>query len=109
MTVLVKRHPDLSVEEFHDRWRAHGRIIADEPSFRTMIRRYEQHHRNAADYRNGDTFDGVAVQEFDDYQGFLAFLAAPAYAAKVQPDEQTLIDIDAVVVLFGDEPEVYIG
>src|SRR5262245_22617010 len=100
MTVLVKRHPDLGVDAFHDRWRAHGRMIAGEPAFRTMIRRYEQHHRNPVDYRNGDTFDGVAVQDFDDYAGFLAFIQSPEYEAQVRPDEQTLIDIDAVVVLF---------
>ena len=34
MTVLVKRHPSLEVDEFHERWRAHGRMIAEEPSFR---------------------------------------------------------------------------
>jgi EthD domain len=109
MTVLVKRRADLDVDAFHERWRAHGRMIADEPAFRAMIRRYEQHHRNRVDYRNGDTFDGVAVQDFDDYAGFLAFIQSPEYEAKVRPDEQTLIDIDAVVVLFSDEPETYIG
>jgi len=107
MTVMVKRHPSLEVDEFHERGRAHGRMIADEPSFRGVIRRYEQHHRAPADYRNGDTFDGVAVQDFDDYAGFLAFLGLPAYAAKVQPDEATLIDIDRIVVLFTEEPEVF--
>jgi hypothetical protein len=109
MTVLVKRHPDLDVGTFHERWRAHGRMIADEPAFRSMIRRYEQHHRNAHDYRNDDRFDGVAVQDFDDYDGFLAFIRSPEYQAKVRPDEQTLIDIDRIVVLFSDAPEVYIG
>ena len=34
MTVMVKRHPSLEVDEFHERWRAHGRMIAEEPSFR---------------------------------------------------------------------------
>jgi EthD domain len=108
MTVLVKRHPNLDVDEFHARWREHGRIIAEEPLFRGYIRRYEQHHRVPADYRNGDTFDGVAVQDFDDYAAFLAFLQTPEYAAKVQPDEATLIDIDRIVVLFTEEPEVVI-
>lgn len=108
MTVLVKRHPDLDVDAFHARWRAHGRMIAEEPAFRTMIRRYEQHHRNAVDYRNGDTFDGVAVQDFDDYKGFLAFIQAPEYAAIVRPDEETLLDMGSIVVLFSDEPETFI-
>lgn len=108
LTVMVKRHPDLSVEEFHARWRAHGQVIADEPAFRKMVRRYEQHHRALIDYRNGDTFDGVAVQLYDDYEGFLAFLQEPAYAAKIQPDEQTMLDMDKIVVLFTEAPEQYI-
>jgi hypothetical protein len=48
------------------------------------------------------------VQDFDDFDGFLAFLATPEYAAKVQPDEATLIDVDRIVVLFTDAPEVFI-
>jgi EthD domain len=108
LTVLVKRHPELSIEEFHERWRAHGRMIADEPAFHRMIRRYEQHHRAVPDYRNGDTYDGVAVQHFDDMAGFVAFLEEPAYAAKVRPDEQTLLDMERLVVLFTEMPEVFI-
>jgi len=53
LTVLVKRNPALSVEDFHAEWRAHGRMIAAEPVFARFIRRYEQHHRVPADYRNG--------------------------------------------------------
>jgi hypothetical protein len=108
LTVLVKRNPALSIEEFHDRWREHGRMIAAEPAFRRMVRRYEQHHRAVADYRNGDTFDGVAVQHYDDFAGFLAFIEEPAYAEKVQPDEQTLLDMDEIVVLFTETPETFI-
>ncbi len=113
LTVLVKRHPDLSVEEFHARWREHGRMIAAEPDFRAVIRRYEQHHRAAKDYENPTvdgavTYDGVAIQHFDDMAGFLAFLEAPAYLAKVRPDEQTLLDMDELVVLFCELPETFI-
>lgn len=108
LTVLVKRHPDLSIEAFHERWRAHGRMIAEEPAFRTMVRRYEQHHRALVDYRNGDTFDGVAIQRYDDFAGFLAFVEAPAYAEKVRPDEDTLLDMDKIVVLFTEAPETFI-
>jgi hypothetical protein len=108
LTVLVKRHPDLSIEEFHERWRAHGRTIAEEPEF-AMIRHYAQHHRALPDYRNGDTYDGVAIQHFDGMDGFVAFLETPAYAAKIRPDEETLLDMDKLVVLFTELPEVFIG
>ena len=93
LTVLVKRNPacrstsstTLARPRPHDRRRA---------GVRRYIRRYEQHHRAPADYRNGDTYDGVAIQHFDDIGDFVAFLQTPAYAAKVQPDEDTLLDME---------------
>jgi hypothetical protein len=109
LTVLVKRNPALSVEEFHDEWRAHGRMIADEPVFHRYIRRYEQHHRALADYRNGDTCDGMAVQWFDSFRDFIALIETPEYAAKMQPDESRILDPDGIVVLFTEEAEVFIG
>jgi len=109
LTVLVKRKPSLSVEEFHTEWRAHGRMIADEPVFAQYIRRYEQHHRVLADYRNGDVHDGMAVQWFDTYADFIALLQTPEYAAKMQPDEARILDLSGMVVLFTEEAEVYIG
>ena len=109
LTVLVKRNPALSVEEFHHEWRAHGRMIADEPVFHRYIRRYEQHHRALPDYRNGDTCDGMAVQWFDSFHDFVALIETPEYAAKMQPDEARILDPDGIVVLFTEEAEVFIG
>jgi hypothetical protein len=108
LTVLVKRNPALSVEEFHDEWRAHGRMIAEEPAFRQHIRRYEQHHRVPADYRSGGTCDGMAVQWFDTYADFIALLQTPEYVAKMQPDETRILDLSGMVMLFTEEAEVFI-
>jgi hypothetical protein len=108
LTVMVKRHPSLGVEEFHERWREHGRMIADDPELARYIQRYEQHHRNAADYRTGDTFDGMVMQWFTSHREFVAMLADPAYVAKVRPDEERLLDAGALVVIFTDEAEVFI-
>ena len=108
LTVLVKRNPALSVEEFHEEWRAHGRMIAEEPVFRRFIKRYEQHHRVPADYRNGDTCDGMAVQWYDTYADFLALLATDEYASKMQPDESRILDLSGMVILFTHEAEVFI-
>jgi hypothetical protein len=109
LTVLVKRNPALSVDEFHEAWRAHGRMIAEEPAFGRFIRRYEQHHRVPADYRNGDTFDGMVLQWFDSYGDFVAMLQTPEYAEKMQPDEERLLDLPGMVILFTEEAEVFIG
>jgi hypothetical protein len=108
LTVLVKRNPALSIDEFHAEWRAHGRMIADEPVFARYIRRYEQHHRVPADYQNGDTHDGLAVQWYDSYADFIALLQTPEYAAKMQPDETRILDLSGMVVLFTEEAEVFI-
>ena len=108
LTVLVKRNPALSVEEFHDEWRAHGRMIADEPVFARYIRRYEQHHRVPADYRNGDTFDGMVLQWFETYADFVALLETPEYAAKMQPDETRILDLPGMVILFTEEAETFL-
>lgn len=108
LTVLVARNPALSPEEFHAEWRAHGRMIADEPVFHRYIRRYEQHHRTAEDYRNGGPYDGMAVQWFDSFRDFLALLDTPEYAAKMQPDEARILDPERLVVLFTEEAEVLI-
>jgi len=109
LTVLVKRHPSLSVEAFHERWRAHGRVIAGEPTLARHIRRYEQHHRNVADYGNGDTYDGLALQQYDSMEDFVAFLEEPKYVELIRPDEETLLDMASLVVLFTDGPEAFIG
>ena len=108
LTVLVKRNPALSVEEFHEEWRAHGRMIAAEPVFARFIRRYEQHHRVPADYRNGDTFDGMVLQWFDSYGDFLALLETPEYAQKMQPDETRILDLPGMVILFTEEAETFL-
>ena len=113
LTVLVKRNPDLSVEDFHAEWRAHGRMIGDEPVFRKYVRRYEQHHRVPADYGGplyqGEEFDGIAVQWFDSFKDFMAMLQTPEYAAKMQPDEDRILDLPKMVVLITEEAEVFIG
>ena len=108
LTVLVKRHPDLTVEAFHARWREHGTTIACEPTLARHIRRYEQHHRAVEDYESGDTYDGLALQQYDDMDAFLAFVQEPKYAELIRPDEETLLDMGKLVVLFTDGPETFI-
>jgi hypothetical protein len=109
LTVLVKRNPALSVEEFHAEWREHGRMIAGEPDLRRHILRYEQHHRSIPDYENGGSFDGMVLQWYASYRDFMGFVQDPKYAELVQPDEQRLLDMDGIVVLFTDEADVFIG
>ncbi len=106
LTVLVKRRADLGAEEFHVIWREHGRMIRDEPAFARYIRRYEQHH--AAGDADGP-WDGLVLQWYDSIDDFYALLQDPMYAAKMQPDEARMLDMDKLIVFFTDEAEVLIG
>jgi hypothetical protein len=39
----------------------------------------------------------------------MAMLQTPEYAAKMQPDEDRILDLPKMVVMITEEPEVYIG
>jgi uncharacterized protein (TIGR02118 family) len=105
---FVKRNRALGAEEFHRRWREdHARRILDTPAAVKNVVRYEQNHRAVKDYeRGGPELDGVAVQWFASMHDFVAMISDPEYQANVGPDEQELLDLDGLIVLFTDEEEV---
>lgn len=80
---FVRRHPSLSVEEFHTRWRGpHAEIVRDNPADAEHLVRYEQHRRTPRDYERADApYDGVAIQWWDSLDGFRAALVDPRRAA----------------------------
>jgi uncharacterized protein (TIGR02118 family) len=107
---FVKRNPGLSVEQFHDRWRAkHAPLIRDTPGVADRIVRYEQNHRTANDYGRGGDFDGVAIQWFDSMDDFVAMVSNPEYQARVAPDEEALLDRDGLAWILTDEEEVVVA
>lgn len=107
---LLRRNPDMSVEEFRAHWRDnHGPLIAGTPELARHIHRYEQHPRHRPDGLSGtDGVDGVAVQWFASIDDFAGFLSEPAYAELIAPDERRFLDMDAVEFVICDEPNVVI-
>ena len=102
---FLRRKPGLDPEEFHAYWRGvHARHLADTPSWRRHIRRYELNHRLPGDADRDrhalevtDTgFDGVAVLWFDSEAERQALFDEPGFAKWVADDapqfraEQTL-------------------
>lgn len=108
---FLRRHPDLSFEEFLTHWREHhGPLIAGTPELARHIVRYEQHPRHRPDPLSGtDGVDGVAVQWFGSIEDFAAFIAEPAYAELIAPDERRFLDIDRVEFLITDDAHVVLG
>ena len=107
---FVKRHPDLSVGEFHARWRdVHGPLIAGTPAATSRLVRYEQNSRLARDYERPDSpaYDGVAIQWYRSPRDFFDMISDPGYA-RVTADEQSLLDFDGLLWMLTEEEEVMI-
>lgn len=102
---FVTRHPDLGVEEFHERWRTdHAPRVAENPATDTRLLRYELNRRKARDYERADTpYDGVAMQWYSSWDGLVAMLSDPDYAPVIE-DERTLFAADGLLAVF-TEPE----
>lgn len=107
---VLRRRPDLSVEEFRAHWRErHGPLIAGTPALARHIVRYEQHVRHRPDAISGtDDVDGVAEQWFRSIDDFVAFISEPAYAEHVAPDERRFLDVDRLEFVICDDPHVVI-
>lgn len=108
LTALLHRNPALTHEEFLDHWHnVHGPLIRDTPELARHIIRYEQ-HPCADDRGAGSGYDGVAMQWLESMDALFAFISEPAYAEKLSPDEQHLLDMSRVQVIFSEEPKTVI-
>ena len=111
MTVFVRRRDGLSHDEFLEHWHTrHGPLIAGTPELARTLVRYEQHPVSGGvpDWAGTPGYDGVAVQWFRSFADFEAFLAAPAYAELVAPDEERFLDRSSILWQFTEEPVVVI-
>jgi uncharacterized protein (TIGR02118 family) len=77
---FVNRKPDMELEAFRSYWRnVHGPLAAKIP----MIRRYEQNHLAATEYRKSTPppYDGLAITWFASTADMKAGTTTPEYAA----------------------------
>jgi hypothetical protein len=102
---FVTRHPDLGVDEFHDRWQAdHAPRVATNPATRDRLVRYEINRRKPRDYERTDIpYDGVAIQWYRSWDAFTEMFAEPGYGALME-DEASLFDPNGMLIVF-TEPE----
>jgi uncharacterized protein (TIGR02118 family) len=77
---FVNRRPDMELEAFRSYWRnVHGPLAAKIP----VIRRYEQHHLAATEYRKSSPppYDGLAITWFASTADMRRGTMTPEYAA----------------------------
>jgi uncharacterized protein (TIGR02118 family) len=100
LTCFLKRNQALTAEEFREHWRTtHAPLIESVPGIDRWLVRYVQRLPvDAPGKWTGTTeFDGVTEQWFESYADFEAMISDPGYRAIVGPDEQLLLDLDAIV------------
>ncbi len=109
MTMFLKRHPELSHEEFvRHHIEDHGPLFRSIPEAETHVLRYIQTHPvtppdgtvEQADY------DGTAEIWFDTLAGMKAVLTSQVYQETVFPDEKTFLDHANTLILVGKQTEI---
>ena len=99
--VLIKRRPEMSVEEFQRYWREeHPKVVTKLPG----IRRYVQSHVTSSAYQGGrePAYDGLAEVWFDDWEALRASGQGPAWQA-VLADESKFINPAGRTLLVTEE------
>ena len=78
--VGVKRHPNVTVEEFRRAWREHGERVKQHPLTRKYLKKYVQNYTAAMDYEKGEPpFDGIVEEWFESLEAHREFLSNPEY------------------------------
>jgi|GEM_PF-164619 len=109
---MLARNPSLDREQFHTHWReVHGPLFRDTPELARHILAYDQHRRLDKDYERDAAagFDGVAEQFYASLAEFEALCAEPAYAERVYPDEDYLLERERILYIMSGPAHVIIG
>ena len=113
LTALLKRNPALTREEFLTHWReVHAPTILSVPGIDRWLVRYEQHDRvddDTVPWTGTEGYDGMTIQWFRSLDDFYAMIGDPEYRRLVNPDEEHLLDLNAVVALLTEEPRRIVG
>jgi uncharacterized protein (TIGR02118 family) len=96
LIVAIKRHADMSPEQFHHYWRTeHAQKVRSIPACARYVRRYVQAHTLAEEYASGEpSYDGTAELWFDSIADKDRFYSDPEYLAIVAPDERVFADME---------------
>ena len=118
LTFVIRRRPDVDVDEFHRYWREeHSKLVATHAKT-LRIRRYVQSHRietpvdaalAASREITGEPYDGIAELWWDSIDDLVAVMSAEdglAASAALLEDEARFIDLPACSIWFNEEHEV---
>lgn len=108
-TILLRRRPDLSHEEFVTYHREkHAPLFMSMPVVQEHVRRYTQQHTLQVTMPGlpPTTIDGVTELWFDDVESIAAVFTADSYMETIRPDEATFLDLAACEFIVSEEHPV---
>ncbi len=109
MTILLRRKPELSHDDFVAYHRdQHASLFSELAEVKQYVRRYVQCHATN-DRLPGlpdNHIDGSTEIWFDDLAGIAGVFQSASYMATIRPDEEKFLDLHACEFLVGVENEV---
>ena len=108
VSVILKRRPGMSPEEFRRYWReVHGPLLLRQPALMRHIHKYVLNHSIAEAFADipgvSSQFDGIAELSGDSADDVRRGLAEPAYAEVIRPDEEKFLDLPNCVFMVTEE------
>ncbi|MGE4608505.1 MAG: EthD domain-containing protein [Myxococcota bacterium] len=112
LIAMLERKTDIDRDAFRKHWATgHASIFRDTPELARHIIGYDQHRRLDADYDRdgGRGFDGVTEQWYESYHAFMKYIAEPAFASTVFPDERKFLVPEHTQWIVTRRPDVIIS
>ncbi|KIX02201.1 uncharacterized protein Z518_08140 [Rhinocladiella mackenziei CBS 650.93] len=108
ISILCKRKPGISEDEFHNYWANHHGPLCQELLCKYGIIKYNQFHitpeykdKLAAFGVQAPSYDGMAEFLVHRFEDMVTFFTAPEYLEKIRPDELKFVDQDTIIFLAG--------
>lgn len=97
-TILLVRKPSLTHTQFVEHHKqVHATLFMSLPVVKQTVRRYVQQHTIPADLPGMPTpkYDGITELWFDDVASLARCFSDADYMARIRPDEETFLDLQA--------------
>lgn len=106
LTILLTRNPKLPYDAFieHHKTR-HAELFMSIPAVKDTVRRYIQQHAIQTELPGLPPikYDGITELWFDDIDALGRCFSDPEYLAKVRPDEENFLDLQACEFILSTE------
>ena len=108
-TILLKRKPSLTQQQFVDHHRdVHAALFMSVPVVKETVRRYIQQHALPVELPGlpPAKYDGVTELWFDDVEGIGRLFSDAEYLRVVRPDEASFLDLSGCDFIVSNEHAV---